>query len=123
MVKVLKLKPDVVHFSIGFQIFGKSRLSNFAGLSLVFLCRLCGFKVIVLLHNLGGACDLKKVNVKPSFINKTGIVVSTRLILSASRVVVMVKSYAEYLRKRYNNKKDPFYSSRELGIWLRINRS
>ena len=37
MVQVLKLKPDVVHFSIGFQSFGKSRISNFTGLSLVFL--------------------------------------------------------------------------------------
>jgi glycosyltransferase involved in cell wall biosynthesis len=115
MIQILKLKPDVVHFSIGFQIFGKSRLSNFAGLSLVFLCRLCGFKVIVLLHNLGELVDLKKVNVKPSFVNKAGILVATRLILSASRVVVMVKSYAEYLRKRYNNKKILFIPHGSLG--------
>jgi glycosyltransferase involved in cell wall biosynthesis len=105
IIQILKLKPDVIHFSIGFQIFGKSRLSNFAGLSLVFLCRLCGFKVIVLLHNLGELVDLKKINVKSSFVNKAGILVATRLILSASRVVVMVKSYAEYLTKRYNSKK------------------
>jgi len=104
MIQILKLKPDVVHFSIGFQIFGKGRIANFTGLSLVFLCRLCGLKVIVLLHNLGEIVDLKKVNLKPSFTNKTGILVATRLILSASRVVVMVKSYADYLRKHYNNK-------------------
>ena len=104
MVQVLKLKPDVVHFSIGFQSFGKSRLSNFTGLSLVFLCRLCGLKVIVLLHNLAALVDLEKVKQKPSFVNKAGILVATRLILSASRVVVMVKSYADYLRKHYNNK-------------------
>jgi glycosyltransferase involved in cell wall biosynthesis len=104
MVQVLKLKPDVVHFSIGFQSFGKSRISNFTGLSLVFLCRLCGLKVIVLLHNLAALVDLEKVKQKPSFVNKAGILVATRLILSASRVVVMVKSYADYLRKHYNNK-------------------
>ena len=104
MVQVLKLKPDVVHFSIGFQSFGKSRISNFTGLSLVFLCRLCGLKVIVLLHNLAELVDLEKVNQKPSFTNKAGILVATRLILSASRVVVMVKSYAGYLKKHYNNK-------------------
>ena len=104
MVQVLKLKPDVVHFSIGFQIFGKSRLANFTGLSLVFLCRLCGFKVIVLMHNLGELVDLEKINVKSSFVNKAGILVATRLILSASRVVVTVKSYADYLRKHYSNK-------------------
>jgi glycosyltransferase involved in cell wall biosynthesis len=104
MVQVLKLKPDVVHFNIGFQVFGKNRFANFTGLSLVFLCRLCGFKVIVLMHNLGELVDLEKVNVKPSFVNKAGILVATRLILSASRVVVLVKSYADYLRKHYSDK-------------------
>jgi glycosyltransferase involved in cell wall biosynthesis len=104
MVQVLKLNPDVVHFSIGYQSFGKSRISNFTGISLVFLCRLCGLKVMVLLHNLAPLVDLKKVRQKPSFINKAGILVATRLILSASRVVVMVKSYADYLRSHYKNK-------------------
>jgi glycosyltransferase involved in cell wall biosynthesis len=104
MVQVLKLKPDLVHFSIGFQSFGKSRISNFTGLSLVFLCRLFGFKVIVLLHNIAALVDLEKVRQKPSFTNKAGIMVATRLILSASRVIVMVKSYKDYLKKHYNNK-------------------
>jgi len=104
MVQVLKLKPDLVHFNIGFQSFGKSRISNFTGLSLVFLCRLCGFKVIVLLHNLAALVDLEKVKQKPSFTNKAGIMIATKLILSASKVVVMVKSYMDYLKKHYNNK-------------------
>ena len=104
MVQVLKIKPDVVHFSIGYQSFGKSRISNFTGLSLIFLCRLCGLKVIVLLHNLAALVDLKKVKQNPSFTNRAGIMVATKLILSASRVVVMVKSYADFLRKHYNNK-------------------
>jgi glycosyltransferase involved in cell wall biosynthesis len=104
MVQVLKLKPDVVHFSIGYQSFGKGRVSNFIGLSLVFLCRLCGLKVIVLLHNLAALVDLEKVKQKPSFTNRAGIMMATRLILSASKVVVMVKSYADYLRKNFNNK-------------------
>jgi glycosyltransferase involved in cell wall biosynthesis len=110
MIQILKLKPDVVHFSIGFQIFGKSRIANFMGLSLVFLCRLCGFRVIVLLHNLGELVDLEKVKIKPSFVNKAGILVATKLILSASRVVVMVKSYADYLRNHYNNQRVLFIS-------------
>jgi glycosyltransferase involved in cell wall biosynthesis len=115
MVQVLKLRPDVVHFSIGFQSFGKSRIANFTGLSLVFLCRLCGLKVVVLLHNLGETVDLEKVSIKPSFANKAGILVATRLILSASRVVVMVKSYAGYLRKHYSNKGILFIPHGSLG--------
>jgi glycosyltransferase involved in cell wall biosynthesis len=103
VIQVLKLKPDVVHFSIGFQSFGKSRISNFIGLSSIFLCRLYGFKVIVLLHNLASLVNLKKVEQKPSFTNKAGIILATRLILSAKRVVVMVKSYKDYLEKHYKN--------------------
>ncbi len=70
----------------------------------MFLCRLFGLKVIVLLHNLAELVDLKEANVKPSFANKAGILMATKLVLSASRVVVMVKSYAECLRKHYNKK-------------------
>ena len=103
MIQILKLKPDVVHFSVGLQSYGRSRLANLTGLSLVFLCRLCRFRVVVLLHNLGETMDLEKAKVKPSLANKTGILVATKLILSASRVVVMVRLYAEYLRKRYNH--------------------
>lgn len=103
ILQILKLKPDVVHFNVGLQSYGRSRLANLTGLSLVFLCRLCGFRVVVLLHNLGETMDLEKAKVKPSLANKTGILVTTKLVLSASRVVVMVRSYAEYLRKRYNH--------------------
>jgi glycosyltransferase involved in cell wall biosynthesis len=104
MVKILKLKPDVVHFSIGFQSFGKSRISNFTGISLVFLCRLCGLKVMVLLHNLAELVDLEKVKKKPTFANRAGILLATKLILSASKVVVLVRSYADYLENHYKNK-------------------
>jgi glycosyltransferase involved in cell wall biosynthesis len=103
MVQILKIKPNIVHFSIGFQSFGKSRISNFAGLSLIFLCRVCRLKVLVLLHNLASLVDLEKVKQKPTFTNKAGIVVATKLILSGTRVVVMVKYYADYLKKHYNN--------------------
>jgi glycosyltransferase involved in cell wall biosynthesis len=103
MIQILRLKPDVVHFSVGFQSFGKTRLANFAGLSLIFLCRLCGLRVIVLLHNLGETVDLEKVMVKPSFVNRMGILVATRLVLSASKVAVMVKSYAKYLQEHYHH--------------------
>jgi glycosyltransferase involved in cell wall biosynthesis len=104
MFQILRQKPDVVHFNIGFQSFGKGRLSNFAGISLVFLCRLCNLRTVVVLHNLGETVDLKKVGSNPSFVNRTGIVVATRLVLTASRVVVMVRSYAEFLRKQHGHK-------------------
>ncbi len=101
---ILKIKPNVVHFNVHFQSFGRSRLANFTGLSLIFLCRLLGFRVLAEVHNLGEKVDLEKVRLKPSVLNKMGILVATKLILSAPRVVVTVRSYAEYLNKRYGHK-------------------
>jgi glycosyltransferase involved in cell wall biosynthesis len=104
VLQILKLKPDVVHFNVHFQSYGKKRLANFIGLALVFLCRLLGLKVVALVHNLGDKVDLEKVRLKPSLLNRVGILVATKLVLSASRVVVTVRSYAEYLGKRYGHK-------------------
>jgi cellulose synthase/poly-beta-1,6-N-acetylglucosamine synthase-like glycosyltransferase/glycosyltransferase involved in cell wall biosynthesis len=101
---ILKLKPNIVHFNVHFQSFGKSRLANFTGLSLIFFSRLLGFKVLAEVHNLGEKVDLEKVKLKPSVLNKMGILVATKLILSAPRVVVTVRSYVEYLNKRYGHK-------------------
>ena len=104
VLQIFKLNPDVVHFNVHFQSYGRSRLANFVGLSLVFLCRLVGLRVVVLVHNLGEKVDLEKVRLKPTLLNRVGILVATKLILSAPRVVVTVRSYAEYLRKRYNHR-------------------
>jgi glycosyltransferase involved in cell wall biosynthesis len=103
IIYVLKLRPQVVHFNIAFQSYGRSRLANFTGISLIFLCRLLGFKVLVGLHNLADKVDLEKVNVKPTFLNRMGILVATKLILSAPKVVVTVRSYANYLKMRYGH--------------------
>ena len=104
ILQILKLKPDVVHFNVHFQSYGRKRLANFIGLSLVFLCRLLGLRVVASVHNFGEKVDLEKVRLKPSLLNRVGILVATKLILSASRVVVTVRSYAEYLRRRYGYK-------------------
>lgn len=103
--KILKLKPDVVHFNVHFQSYGRTRLANFIGLSSVFLCRLLGLKVVVLVHNLGEKVNLEKVGLKPSLLNRTGLLVATKLLLSAPTVVVTVKSYATHLRRRYGHKR------------------
>ena len=102
--KILKLKPDVVHFNLSFQSYGRKRLANFVGLSLVFLCRLLALRVVASVHNFGEKVDLEKVRLKPSLSNRVGILVATKLILSASTVVVLVKSYTEYLKRHYGRK-------------------
>jgi glycosyltransferase involved in cell wall biosynthesis len=97
-----KLKPDVLHFNVHFQSYGKKRLANFAGFLLVPLSRLLGLKTVVLLHNLGEKVDLRKVNMRPSFVNRAGIQVATKMLLSAQTTVVPVQSYAEFIRSKYH---------------------
>jgi len=102
--KILKLKPSIVHLNVHFQSFGRSRIANFTGLSLALLLRLLGLKVVATVHNLGEKVDLTKVKIKPSMINRIGIAVATKAILSANRVVVTVNSYVKHLKRkhRYN---------------------
>jgi len=49
---ILEVKPDVVHFNVAFQSFGKNKLTNITGLSLIFLSRLLGFRVLAGIHTL-----------------------------------------------------------------------
>jgi len=48
--------------------------------------------------------DLEKFNVKPTIINRIGIFVATKIVLSAQKVVVLVKGYGDSLRYRYRHK-------------------
>jgi glycosyltransferase involved in cell wall biosynthesis len=101
---ILKLRPDVVHFNVSFQSFGKNKLTNITGLSLILLCRLLGFRVIAGVHTLGEKADLEKFHIKPSLLNRVGILVATKIILSAQSVVVLVRLYGDFLKKRYGHK-------------------
>jgi len=104
MFYILKLRPDVVHFNVSFQSFGKNKLTNVAGLSLILLCRLLGFRVLAGVHTLGEKADLQKFHQKDSFLNRAGILMATKIILSAQTVVVLVRSYGDFLKKRYGHK-------------------
>jgi glycosyltransferase involved in cell wall biosynthesis len=104
MQYIIKLKPDVVHFNVAFQSFGNSKLTNLSGLSLILLCRFFGFRVLAGVHTLADMADLKKFNVKPTLINKIGILVATKIVLSAQNVVVLVKGYGDSLKSRYGHK-------------------
>ncbi len=101
---ILKIRPDVVHFNVSFQSFGKSKLTNLAGLSLIIICRHLGFCVLAGVHTLADMADLEKFNVKPTVINKVGILVATKIVLSAQNVVVLVKGYGDFLKQRYHHK-------------------
>lgn len=104
MYYILKLRPDVVHFNVSFQSFGKNKLTNITGLSLILLCRLLGFRVLAGVHTLGEKADLEKFHLKDSLLNRVGILMATKIILSAQSVVVLVRSYGDFLKKRYGHK-------------------
>ena len=100
-IKILKLKPDIVHFNLHMAAFGKSRIRNFVGLSLPLICRLVGIKSLVTIHNLVEKVDVRKTGFGNIWVNRLGALLATKLALSASAVTITVKSYSEILEKRY----------------------
>lgn len=101
LLHLLRHKPDVAHFNVHFQSFGRKRVPNFVGLSLPLLCRALRIPSVVSIHNLGERVNLKVLGITPSFLNRLGIRVTTKLITLASAVTVTVRSYVEGVRARY----------------------
>jgi glycosyltransferase involved in cell wall biosynthesis len=101
ILHIVRLNPDVVHFNIHFQSFGKKRVPNFIGLSLPYLCKALGIASVVSIHNLGERVNLDVLGIATSFLNKLGITIATKLIAMATAVTVTVRSYLETLRDRY----------------------
>lgn len=101
---IIKLRPNIVHFNVSFQSFGQSKITNLSGLSLILLSRIFGFKVLAGVHTFAEMADLEKFNIKPSVLNKVGIFVATKIVLSAQNVVVLVKGYSDSLKYRYGHK-------------------
>ena len=58
---IVKIRPDIVHFNVAFQSFGTNNVSNLAGLSLILISRLFGFRVLTGIHTLAEGTDLKKI--------------------------------------------------------------
>jgi glycosyltransferase involved in cell wall biosynthesis len=103
-IRIMALRPDIVHFNIHMAVFGRSRVPNFVGLCLPFLCRLMGFKTVVTLHNIVDKVDIEKTGFKNTFINRLTAFAVTKLISLASAVTLTMKSHAEFFKARYNCK-------------------
>jgi glycosyltransferase involved in cell wall biosynthesis len=104
LTKIMKLKPDIVHFNVHMAVFGRSRISNFTGLSLPFLCRLMGFRTVATLHNIIDKIDVKKTGYKDSFINHYSAFMVTKLLALSSAVTLTMKSHSDFFKNRYNCK-------------------
>ena len=104
IIKIMKLKPDIVHFNVHMAVFGRSRIANFTGLSLPFLCRVMGFRTVATLHNIVDKIYVKKTGYKDSFINHYSAFVVTKLLALSSAVTLTMKSHADFFKNRYNCK-------------------
>ena len=63
-----------------------------------------GFPVIITLHSIGEAFDLTEAGYKDSFINKFGIKLATRALLSANAVTLTHDSLVKILEDKYGAK-------------------
>jgi glycosyltransferase involved in cell wall biosynthesis len=103
-LKIIELKPDIVHFNVHMAVFGRSRISNFIGLSLPFICRIMGFKTVTTLHNIFDKIDVEKTGYKNTFINRMSAFLVTKLIATSSAVTLTMKSHTDFFKKKYKCK-------------------
>jgi glycosyltransferase involved in cell wall biosynthesis len=101
LLKVARLKPDIVHFNLHMAVFGRSRVANFFGLLLPYLCRIMGFMSIVTLHNLVERIDLERTGYSNTSFNRIGALIATKLLSSVSAVTLTVSSYLRSFKLRY----------------------
>lgn len=103
-LKILELRPHIIHFNVHMAVFGRSRLANFVGLSLPFFCRLMGFQTVVTLHNIAEKVDIEKAGFKNTSLNRLGAFLATKLLALSSAVTLTMRSYVELLRRKYRCK-------------------
>ncbi|MFX0136376.1 MAG: glycosyltransferase, partial [Candidatus Hodarchaeota archaeon] len=104
LLKISILKPDIVHFNVHMAVFGRSRITNFIGLCLPFLCRIMGFRSIVTLHNITEMVDIERTGFSNTVLNRTGALIATKVLTSTSAVTLTVQSYLGILKRRYGCK-------------------
>ena len=98
----MRIKPDIVHYNLSLSVFGRSRIANFIGLTLPFITRLLGYKTITTMHNFPETINPETAGLKRNIINITGLFLATKLACSSHIVVVLVRSYINIVRRRYN---------------------
>lgn len=98
--KLLRLRPDVVHFNMHFFSMGNTRAANTVGLFLIPLCRILGFDVVTTFHHLGiSDQDLEEFGVNRSFLNLLGLSLGYFLIAKSKMLISHVKN----LRRKPRN--------------------
>ncbi len=98
---IVAQRPDLMWFNVGFAVFGRSRLTNFLGLTLPLLTRRLGLPTVVTLHELFEAVEPSAIGAINSPITALGARLATRLVLKSDAVVVTLRRYQRQLQLLY----------------------
>lgn len=100
---IRKLKPDVVWFNLVFSSFAtpENPFAAFAGLTTPALTRAAGFYTHVTLHHIIEHVDFSAAGVKRERLLRFGSEMTTRILLRANSVSVLLPNYHRTLIKKY----------------------
>jgi glycosyltransferase involved in cell wall biosynthesis len=100
---IRRLKPDVVWFNLVFSSFGtpENPIAAFAGLSTPALSRVCGFYTHITLHHVIENVDFAAAGVRWEKLFRMGTDVTTRALLKANSVSVLLPGYRKVLVTKY----------------------
>ena len=101
---IRKLKPDVVWYNLVFSSFAtpEKPFAAFAGLSAPALTRAAGFYTHITLHHIIEHVDFSAAGVRLERLFRIGSNLSTRALLKANSVSVLLSRYHHTLRTKYS---------------------
>lgn len=97
--RVKQLNPDLIWFNLGASVFGKSPVSNLAGL-LTPVSAMRMFPTVVTLHELVELADLRALNAPGGPFAPLGARLLTRIATQADVVCLTMQHYADWLSAR-----------------------
>jgi glycosyltransferase involved in cell wall biosynthesis len=100
---IRKVKPDVVWYNLVFSSFAtpEEPFAAFAGLSCPALTRAAGFYTHITLHHLIEHVDFSAAGVKLERLFRIGTNLTTRILLKANSLSVLLSGYHRTLRTKY----------------------
>ncbi len=98
---IVRHRPDVVWFNLGFASFGSRPLPAFFGLVTPSLLRGLGYYTHVTLHQIMDTMDLDDAKVPYPRLYRIGGWIATRLLLMANSISVLIPAYRQALIEKY----------------------
>ncbi len=101
---IRRIKPDVVWYNLVFSSFAtpENPFAAFAGLSAPALTRAAGFYTHITLHHIIEHVDFSAAGVKLEKLFRVGSNLTTRALLRANSVAVLLSRYHHTLRTKYS---------------------